>query len=449
MSKSSRSQGSSRDSAPRASSASNPNGFWNRFFRRLGPGLITACVVIGPGSLLTSSSVGSVYGYQTIWVLFVAVGLMMVFMTMGAKLGVTADGTPAELLSRHVGRWLPALIGIAVFCIAASYQYGNNLGAASAIEPLLSFASAASRPAWVIGATGLLNAAAIAFLFAFKDLYVRLERVMATFVAIMLTAFVINLIIAGIDLRALALGLIPSVPHDPSGKPLDPLPVIGWIGTTFITAIAYYQAYLVRQKGWSREQLKDGIWDARVGALVVASITLMITVTAAQVLAPKVAEGFVLSNIAQVGEQLRPSFGAASQWIFSAGVFCAAYSSFLINSMIGGFLLADGFFLNATSNDRLARRFTAAILVIGWLVAAAVIILKIKPVAAIVFAQALTVPIAPLVGIVLWWLTSRRDVMGEERNRWPTHVVAATGLLVLLALSILLLHRIASSLGWV
>lgn len=373
---------------------------------------------------------------------------MMVFMTLGAKLGVMADASPAVLLADRVGRWLPALIGIAVFCISASYQYGNNLGAASAIEPLLSFTAESARPWWVIASTALLNAAAIAFLFSFRDLYVRLERVMAVFVGIMLTAFLINLAVAGIDFQGLLLGLIPSVPQSQSGERLDPIPVIGWIGTTFITAIAYYQAYLVRQKGWSRDQLKDGIRDARVGALVVAAITLMITITAAQVLAPRVAEGFVLSNIAEVGEQLRPSFGVASQWIFSIGVFSAAYSSFLINSMIGGFLLADGFFMNAAYDDRLARRFTAAILIIGWFVAACVTLLEIKPVAAIVFAQALTVPIAPIIGAVLWWLTSRRDVMGNSRNGWLTHSLAAIGILVLLILSALLVQRVSASLDW-
>ena len=43
-----------------------------KWYQRLGPGLITACVVIGPGSILTSSKVGAANGYALTWVVVVA-----------------------------------------------------------------------------------------------------------------------------------------------------------------------------------------------------------------------------------------------------------------------------------------------------------------------------------------------------------------------------------------
>ena len=46
-------------------------------FRSLGPALIVACVVLGPGSILTSSKVGCQFGYSMIWLLLLA-GLLMV-----------------------------------------------------------------------------------------------------------------------------------------------------------------------------------------------------------------------------------------------------------------------------------------------------------------------------------------------------------------------------------
>ena len=58
------------------------------WYRRIGPGLITACVVIGPGSILTSSTVGANKGYSMLWIVVVSVVFMLVYMTMGAKLGV-------------------------------------------------------------------------------------------------------------------------------------------------------------------------------------------------------------------------------------------------------------------------------------------------------------------------------------------------------------------------
>ena len=37
------------------------------WYQRVGPGLITACVVIGPGSILTSSKVGAEHGLLVCW----------------------------------------------------------------------------------------------------------------------------------------------------------------------------------------------------------------------------------------------------------------------------------------------------------------------------------------------------------------------------------------------
>ena len=101
---------------------------------RLGPGIISACVVIGPGSVLTSTQVGARYGFQLVWVLLIAVVLMMVYMTMGARLGAIAQEPPGEIVTRKAGRWLAIVIGISVFCISSSYQFGNSLGVHSAIK---------------------------------------------------------------------------------------------------------------------------------------------------------------------------------------------------------------------------------------------------------------------------------------------------------------------------
>ena len=63
-----------------------------RLFRALGPALIVASVVLGPGSILSSSKVGAAYGFSMVWVLLVAAGLMMGMVALGARLGVSLEG---------------------------------------------------------------------------------------------------------------------------------------------------------------------------------------------------------------------------------------------------------------------------------------------------------------------------------------------------------------------
>ena len=386
------------------------------WWRRIGPGLITACVVIGPGSILTSSKVGATDGYSMLWVVVVAVVLMAVYMRMGARLGVVSGDSPGNLLAARsgpLGRPLAVLIGCSVFFISASFQFGNNLGVHSAFQVFFDFEYTIV----------FLNLLTLAFLFALRNLYRTLERMMSLFVGLMLIAFAANLCFARPSIPAVVKGFVPA-----TGELHWAL--LGLVGTTFVISAAFYQAYLVRQKGWTQSDLMDGVVDVRVSAVIMAAITIMLICTAATVLA-----GQDLDDVGQVARSLEPLFGETGVGLFCLGLFSAAYSSFLINALIGGFILSDGLGLGCNPNDFWPRVFTAAVMVIGMGMALAVIKLGFEPYAAIVTAQAVTVVAAPMLAATLWWLTSRQDVMGEHTNRPLTHLAAAVGFLMLLSMA--------------
>ena len=128
-----------------------------RWYQALGPGLITACVVIGPGSILTSSKVGAANGYALSWVVVASVVFMLAFTTMAARLGVMASESPGNMLTKSVGRWLAILIGVSIFFIASAFQFGNYLGVHTAFNAYVKFE-------YIVV---VFNAAAIAFLFCF------------------------------------------------------------------------------------------------------------------------------------------------------------------------------------------------------------------------------------------------------------------------------------------
>ncbi len=470
---------------PPASSPIPPDS--RRWYRRLGPALITACVVIGPGSIMTSSNVGVRYGYELSWVVIVSVVFMLAFMSMGVRLGVFAERSPGTILTEKVGRWFAVLLGLGVFFISAAYQFGNNLGVHFALTTYIDFN-------YLIV---IFNALTICFLLFSKHLYQALERLMMLFVGIMLVAFAVNLIVAGPRLGELFSGFVPS-----GLKELD-LTVLGLIGTTFVTTAAFYQSYLVKQKGWSQAEMKLGLIDARVGACVMAALTLMLMATPAtlfhpvfqhqqivldagdsglikgtlviddadgerfatlradaeaeldwQTNAPRWPAIVPLSEVRQlgsppklvprsfsklpeVGMSLKPLFGSIGPMLFFLGVFSAAYSSFLVNSMIGGFILSDGLGLGSRPEDPWPKFFTIAVLLTGMGVGLYCILFlgNESPVGLIVAAQAVTVLASPLVGGTLFWLTSRRDVMGEQVNGPLLKTVGLIGFLMLLAMS--------------
>ena len=384
------------------------------WYARVGPGLITACVVIGPGSILTSSRVGATYGYGMSWVVAAAVIFMTAYMTMGARVGVMSGRTATELLVERAGRWLAVLVGVSVFFIASSFQFGNNLGVHSAFQIYFDFD-------YIVV---VFNAFSIAFLFAARHLYRTIERLMMLFVGLMLLSFLANLLFSRPDPAEIARGFITRL-----GDMTD-LSLLGLIGTTFIATAAYYQSHLVRQKGWGPNQLHDGLLDARIGSAIMALITLMIMWTAASVLGSR-----QLESVADVARQLEPLFGQTGQALFCVGLFSAAYSSFLVNSMIGGFVLASALGLGNNPSDFWPRALTTAVLLLGMGVALYVIKTGVQPVGAIVAAQAVTVVAAPLMAGALLWLSNSRAVMGDESNGPVMNLVAGAGFLVLLAMA--------------
>lgn len=413
------------------------------WYQRIGPGLITACVVIGPGSIMTSSKTGATYGYSLSWIVVVAVVFMLVYTALGAKIGVVSQRSMGDLVRERAGRPLAMLIGFGVFFIAAAFQFGNNLGVHSAVEQLMGSPDevAGSTSVWSKFAPVILfNALSISFVFFAKNLYRMVERLMMGFVGLMLLSFAVNLFFAGPDLVEFASGFLPTPssiravvsPTDTAtAAGSDPvLVILGLVGTTFVVAASFYQSYLVRQKGWNLEQLKDGLLDVRIGAAIMALITLMIMATSAASL-----RGQDLGGVGDVAQQLKPLFGDKGLYLFCLGLFSAAYSSFIVNSMIGGFILSDGLGLGSKADDFWTRTFTVLVLVTGMSVALYVVHTGVKPVPAIVAAQAVTVIAAPLMAGTILWLSNCKDIMGEHTTGTAVNVVAGIGFLVLLAMA--------------
>lgn len=410
----------STDSAP----SSRP------WYYRLGPGLITACVVIGPGSIVSSSKVGANQQYSMLWVVLVSVIFMMLYMTVGARLGVIAAKAPGDLIRERAGKGLAILVGFCAFFISAAFQSGNNIGVGAAFKVFVDSEIVVSV---LIVA---FNAVAISFLYVFKDLYRMLERVMMCFVALMLICFAINLVLLGPDLGALLKGLIPSrgvASGDGDTRALI-LNLLALVGTTFVITAAYYQAYLVRQKGWKEPELKSGLLDARIGSIIMFLITVMLMSTAAAGLYRE-GEEVSLNNPVEVATALETTFGASAKIIFCFGLFSAAYSSFLVNSMIGGFILSDSLNLGSDPSGKWPKIMTTAALLTGMIIALASTLLGFDRTPTLIFAQAVTVLGAPLIAVVLLWLSSSQEIMGEKKNSTFVNVLGAVGLVLLLGMA--------------
>lgn len=263
-------------------------------------------------------------------------------------------------------------------------------------------------------------------------------------VAVILASFLFNLFVVKPDLGALFHGLIPSFPEGVSlGLPsrsgtgiVDPmLLVASLLGTTFSVAGAFYQGNLVREKGWTIADYRNGIGDSIAGVTVLTGISAIIMITGAAVL-----QGQPAGDIGALALQLKPLLGPATHILFCVGLLAVAMNPFVINAMIGGSILADGLGKPAKLSDRWSRWFTVLVLLVGMGMAMIVLHTPIKKVDAIVFGQALTVTGNPLMALAILWLANQKDIMGEKRNTLILNILGGVGFAVVLFMALRVLY---------
>jgi len=385
---------------------------------RLGPGLITASVVLGPGSIVASSRAGAETGYALLWVLVAAGVLMAVYVSMGARLGCALGTTPLQYVARRFGRWLAVLAGLSAFLVCGGFQFGNNLGVAFAVSSITQTPPYLWPPVFTLFA--------LAFLFGAKRVYLMLERVMMVLVAIMILAFFANLLFTGIHPVHLLSGLAPDIPKGQG------LIARAMLATTFSVVAAFYQAYLVQAKGWKKADLKDAIVDAWLGIAILAAISAAILIGAAEVL---YGTGETFKNVGQLAAILGNILGPAANVVFCLGLGAAAFSSFIVNAMVGGTMFADGLGLDARLDGKATRGFTAVIMVMGCVVG----VLAVGPgkgtTQSLLIAQASTLVAVPLCAVLLFLLTSQEKTMHGLKNGRGALALGAAGLCVILYLS--------------
>ncbi len=389
-----------------------------KIMRSLGPGLIVAAVVLGPGSITSMSAIGSILRTKILWIALVSGAFMMTFTVLAARFGAVNKKSFMTIVAERYGRSLAVVIGVFTFLVCAGFQVGNNLGVGMAMNAVF------GGPVW-LWALGF-TLVAICFMFLFSSLYQALEKLMMALVGIMIVAFLTNLVVARPDMGEVARGFIPSA-IDPGSIPL----IAAVVATTFSVAAALFQIYLVQEKKWGPAELGKVLRDSAVGIVALTLIGLVLMITASTVLGSR---GITVRSAADMAVQLEPLLGRSAMYLFCLGLWGASFSSFLGNAVLGGTILSDALNLGGRVASPWSKRLAALILLTG--TAAAAASSRFSPVNSIIVAQAATVIMVPLISFMILWLSNRRDLMGDARPAWWVNVIGALGVLAVCLLAV-------------
>jgi Mn2+/Fe2+ NRAMP family transporter len=385
-----------------------------RLARRLGPGIITAALVFGPGSLTIASKLGALFEFQLLWVIIAAAVLMMAFTGMGARIGIASDVSLLQRFRLKWGNFAALFAGIGLFLVTISFEAGNAIGAGMAFADAMHTATAP----WIV----FIVLCGISLLF-FKSFYKILEKVMVIMVGVMLVSFLLTLIVAQPHASLVAKGVIPSIPAG------SLLLIVALVASTFSIGGAFYQAYLVQEKGASRDDAGNVVTESFIGIFVLGLISATILISSGAILYP---QGIKVSSASDMGLALKPLYGSGATSLFMAGLFGASFSSLVGNATVGGALLADALSLGRDLSSRPVRILISVIMVVG---AAVAIAFGELPLKLIVFAQGITIFVVPLIGVGIFIVANDADCMGTLINKKIDNALGVIGLIVLFGLA--------------
>ena len=401
------------DPQPASPAARDQRGKALRLLSLMGPAFIVGAWQFGPGNLTSAVQAGSLFGYSLIWVIAISTALMIMFTDMSVRIAIVSRGSVVETVKQTLGRPTGTAAGLGVFAITLMFSVGNAVGSGLG----LSLVFGGSPMWWTLACT----AAVASILFA-RRLYTVVEKVLLAIVVMMGISFVTTAILSRPDWSDAAGGLVPNIPGGTG------LLLVALVGTNFSINAAFYAGYASRERGLRRDQYRDTtLVDTIPGIVAPGIMTALVIVAAAAVLG---GTGQAGASFAQLAGVLEPIAGDTGRIIFALGVFGAAFSSMIANATAGGTLLADGVgWGNRLSSGRV-RLGILAVLVFGAVVT--VLAGGTPPTQLIITAQALTVFVAPLLGVLLLVLANNRKLMGDLRNTTWQNVISALGLIAIL-----------------
>jgi Mn2+/Fe2+ NRAMP family transporter len=388
---------------------------------------VIAAAFIGPGTVTTCARAGAEHRYALLWALLFSTVATLVLQEASGRLTVLTGLDLARALRRRSAGGAAAALMLVVVLGAivvgcAAYQAGNVLGAVAGAE----LATGWPRPALTLAAGAL--AAALLVTGSPR----RIALALSALVALMGVAFLVTAALLRPPAGEVAAGLL--VPALPAGSGLLAL---GLVGTTVVPYNLFLMSGVAR--GQTLGELRFGL---AVAIGLGGVISMGVLVVGAAVEGP-----FGYPAVAEVlAARLGPWAGALFAW-----GLCAAGLSSAVTAPLAAAITARGLFGGGSRGEgddpRWGDRSWRYRAVWGGVLAVGVGfgLSGVRPVPAIVFAQAANGVLLPFAAIFLLLAVNDRRLMGERGlNGGVSNAAMAAVALVALVLGLSQLGRAAA-----
>jgi len=345
---------------------------------------VISAAFIGPGTVTTAASAGSLFGLDLLWAIVFATIACIVLQEVSARLTIVSGLTMGQALVRGYGagrsRWLTLLLGGPVILGCAAYEAGNILGAVSGVQLLTDW----QLPAITIVCT------AVAFAVLWTDRRQAIGWLMTFLVGLMGLAFFALAAERPYSISEyLQFSMAPSLPAG------SELLTLGLVGTTIVPYNVFLGSGI--SKGQTVPLMRIGLTiSVLIGGLITAAILIAGTAVPS------------FTNFSELAESLTKSMGPLGAWALGIGLFAAGFSS-AITSPYAAAIIAGSVFDWKPIGQRIVW---ITVLLTGFVFG----ISGIKPIPVILAVQALNGLVLPLLTAFLILMVNHPDLVPREQR---------------------------------
>lgn len=405
-----------------------------RFFKLLGPGLITGAADDDPSGIGTYSQAGASFGFATLWTALLTLPLMAVVQLLCAKIGMVTGMGLAGVLRTHYSRKLlyPAVLGV---LIANTINAGTDIAAMAAAFNLF----IPVPITWMI-----VPIAVIIVVLQVWGSYKLIARVFK-WLTLALFAYIGAAFLArpnwGEVLRATF------IPHlQFNGKYL--LILVAILGTTISPYLFFWQASqeveeerkmgrktVKEREGATYAELRQAAWDTNIGMFFCNFIFYFVIVAAAATL--HIAGKTDIQSAADAAQALRPLAGNAASVLFAFGLIGAGFLAVPVLTGSSAYAVCEAFGWECSLDDkpRDAKHFYIVI-ALSTLVGISVDFLGVNPMKALLWTAVINGLLSPPLLLIIMLVSSNRKIMGDKVNGLGANIVGWTATAVMFAAAI-------------
>lgn len=405
-----------------------------RFFKVLGPGLITGASDDDPSGIGTYAVAGASLGYSSLWLALITFPLMAAVQFICAKIGMVSGEGLAGVLRRHYPRSL-LYLAVLGLVIANTINAGADIGAIAAAINLI----VPVPIAWLIVPVAI----AILLLQVFGS-YELIARVFK-WLTLALLAYIASAFFAHPDLGLVLRGtFIPTISFDPNFLAT----LVAILGTTISPYLFFWQASqeveeeveLGRHRLWQRRgatdsELKYRAWDINTGmALSNVVMYFIILATAATLFTSGQTQ---VQSASDAAVALEPLAGPAATILLAVGLIGAGVLAVPVLTGSAAYAVSEAFGWQYGLNKRLARaKQFYGVIVVATLVGLGINYIGIDPIKALFWSAVINGLLAPPLMVLIMLVANHDGIMGKRCNGTAMNVLGWAATLVMFAAAI-------------